>query len=133
MTWIDRALLFSRLNYVAVSCLIAGWLWIGWRIENPNPNKPSVSALMGKFRRDRMSQMITRQPRVINAQPVGNMRQSLTFFASTSMIAIGGGLALFGNTERRAGVAKDFAMGKRACNGLEGQDLDRHTFLSNAF
>ena len=35
MSYIDRALLFSPLDYVAVTCLIAGWLWIGWRMVRP--------------------------------------------------------------------------------------------------
>lgn len=133
MTWIDRALLFSPLDYVAVTCLIAGWLWIGWRIENPAPDKPSVSALMDEFRRDWMEQMITRQPRVFDAQLVGNMRQSTTFFASTSMIAIGGGLALFGNTERLAGVAEDLAIGSAPAMVWEIKILIALLLLSNAF
>ncbi|SLN13071.1 hypothetical protein TRL7639_00159 [Falsiruegeria litorea R37] len=133
MTWIDRALLFSPLDYVAVTCLIAGWLWIGWRIENPTPSKPSVSALMDAFRRDWMTQMVTRQPRVFDAQLVGNMRQSTSFFASTSMIAIGGALALFGNTESLAGVAEDLAIGSAPAMVWEIKILIALLLLSNAF
>lgn len=133
MTWIDRALLFSPLDYVAVICLIAGWLWIGWRIEHPTPGKPSVSELMAGFRRDWMVQMVTRQPRVFDAQLVGNMRQGTTFFASTSMIAIGGGLALFGNTERLAGVAEDLALDSAPAMVWEVKILIAILLLSNAF
>ena len=133
MSYIDRALLFSPLDYVAVTCLIAGWLWIGWRIENPGPDKPSVSALMAEFRRDWMVQMVTRQPRVFDAQLVGNMRQGTTFFASTTMIAIGGGLALFGNTERLAGVAEDLAIASAPAMVWEVKILIALLLLSNAF
>ena len=105
MTWIERAALFSPLDYAAMAILLGAWLWIGWKIEHPSPQKPSVALVMDGYRRDWMHEMVTRQPRMFDAQVVAAMRQGSTFFASTTMIAIGGGLALLGNTERLAGVA----------------------------
>ncbi|MEX0317118.1 MAG: DUF599 domain-containing protein [Ruegeria sp.] len=133
MTWIDRALLFSPYDFAAVALLVAAWMWIGWRIDNPAPGKPSVTALMAEFRRIWMVQMVTRQPRMFDAQLVANMRQSTAFFASTSMIAIGGALALFGNTERLAGVANDLAIGSAPAVVWEIKILITLLFLSNAF
>ena len=66
---------------------------------------------MDDFRREWMRGMVTRQPRMFDAQIVATKWQGSTFFASTTMIAIGGGLALLGNTERLAGVANDLAIG----------------------
>ena len=66
---------------------------------------------MDDFRRDWMREMVTRQPRMFDAQVVAANRQGSTFFASTTMIAIGGGLALLGNTARLDGVADDLAIG----------------------
>lgn len=88
---------------------------------------------MDAFRRDWMTQMVTRQPRVFDAQLVGNMRQSTSFFASTSMIAIGGALALFGNTESLAGVAEDLAIGSAPAMVWEIKILIALLLLSNAF
>ncbi len=133
MTWIDRTLLFSPLDYAAVLCLLVAWLWIGWRIENTSAHKPSVTTLMADFRRDWMTQMVTRQPRMFDAQLIGHMRQGTTFFASTSMIAIGGGLALIGNTERLAGVAADLAIGSAPAMVWEIKILIALLLLSNAF
>ncbi|KUJ77987.1 hypothetical protein AVO45_08430 [Ruegeria marisrubri] len=133
MTWIDRALLFSPLDYAAIGFLLVSWLWIGWRIENPSPNKPSVAVMMDEFRRGWMRQMVTRQPRMFDAQLVGNMRQSTAFFASTSMIAIGGGLALLGNTERLAVVAKDLTFGSAPAVVWEIKILISTLLLSSAF
>lgn len=56
MTWADRISLFSTLDYVALAALI--WLWTGWRIERPAPQKPSVSILMDELRHDWMRQMV---------------------------------------------------------------------------
>lgn len=133
MTWIDRALLFSPLDYTAVILLLGVWQWIGWKIENPSPDRRSVALIMDEFRRRWMHEMVTRQPRMFDAQVVGTMRQGSTFFASTTMIAIGGGLALLGNTERLSGVAKDLAIGSAPAIVWEVKILIVLLFLSNAF
>ncbi len=133
MTWIDRALLFSTLDYVAILLLIGAWQGIGWKIEHPSPNRRSVSMMMDDFRRDWMREMVTRQPRMFDAQVVAAMRQGSTFFASTTMIAIGGGLALLGNTEQLAGVASDLAIGSAPALVWEIKILVVILFLANAF
>lgn len=51
--------------------------------------------------------MIDRQPRIFDAQMIGHLRQGAAFFASASMLAIGGGIALIGNTEPLRNVARD--------------------------
>ncbi|CUH42982.1 MULTISPECIES: DUF599 domain-containing protein [Ruegeria] len=133
MTWIDRAQLFSPLDYAAIAVLLIAWLWIGWRIENPSPNKSSVTMMMDDYRREWMREMVTRQPRMFDAQVVAAMRQGSTFFASTTMIAVGGGLALLGNTERLAGVANDLAIGSAPAMVWEIKILIIILFLANAF
>lgn len=133
MTWIDRALLFSPLDYAAILLLLTVWLWIGWRIENPAHTKPSVAMMMDDYRRAWMREMVTRQPRMFDAQVVAAMRQGSTFFASTTMIAIGGGLALLGNTERLAGVANDLAIGSAPALVWEIKILIVIVLLANAF
>lgn len=133
MTWMHRLTLFSPLDYAAVALLLLGWLWIGWRIENPPAERPSVSVLMSTFRRSWMQQMVTRQPRMFDAQLVGNLRQGTAFFASATMIAIGGGLALIGNTEELAGVAKDLTLSNAPAIVWEIKLVVVLVFLANAF
>ncbi len=89
--------------------------------------------MMDDFRRGWMKEMVTRQPRMFDAQVVAAMRQGSTFFASTTMIAIGGGLALLGNTERLAGVASDLAVGSAPALVWEIKILVVILFLANAF
>ncbi len=133
MTWSDRISLFSMFDYGALALLVLSWLWIGWRIENPAPSRPSVSVLMSDFRRAWMKQMVTRQPRMFDAQLVSNLRQGTAFFASASMIAIGGGLALIGNTEELAGVAKDLTLSNAPAIVWEIKLVVVLVFLANAF
>ncbi len=124
---------FSPLDYAALLLLLGAWLWIGWRVENPSPQKSSVSKIMDEYRRDWMKEMVTRQPRMFDAQVVAAMRQGSTFFASTTMIAIGGGLALLGNPQRLAGVAEDLALGSAPALVWEVKILIILLFLANAF
>jgi len=133
MIWLDRLTQFSLFDLAALTLLIAGWMWIGWRIENPPAGRPSVSWLMADFRRDWMKQMVGRDPRIFDAQLVGNLRQGTAFFASASMIAIGGGLALIGNTEQLAGVAQDLIQDSAPAFVWEVKILVLLLFLSNAF
>lgn len=133
MTWSDRLSLFSIWDYGALAVLAVTWVWIGWYIERASQTKPSVSVLMDDFRRDWMRQMVTRQPRMFDAQLVSNLRQGTAFFASASMIAIGGGLALIGNTERLAGLANDLTLGNTPAIVWEVKILIILLFLSNAF
>jgi len=69
----------------------------------------------------------------VDAQVVAAMRQGSTFFASTTMIAIGGGLALLGNPQRLAGVAEDLALGSAPTLVWEVKILIILLFLCNAF
>lgn len=133
MTWIPQFSLFSSLDYTAVAILALSWLGISWRIEKPPAARPSVSLLMDDFRRDWMQQMVTRQPRMFDSHLIGSLRQGATFFASASMIAIGGGLALIGNTERLAGLAQDLTLGHIPTVVWEIKILVVLLFLSNAF
>ena len=133
MTLTHQLSLFSTTDYAALAVLALCWLGIGWRIEYPPATRPPVSLLMDGFRRDWMQQMVTRQPRVFDSQLVGGLRQGATFFASTSMIAIGGGLALIGNTERLAGLAQDLTLDKTPAIVWEIKILVLLLFLANAF
>jgi len=126
-------LLFSAWDIAALAVLVLVWVWISWRIERASPKKPSVSVLMDDFRRDWMRQMVTREPRMFDAQLVGNLRQGTAFFASASMIAIGGGLALIGNTERLTMLAIELTLGDAPAVVWEIKILLVLVFLSNAF
>lgn len=133
MNWIDRLALFSPLDFAAVALIFGLWFYLGWRVEHSTSAKPSVSAIMAEYRREWMRQMITREPRIFDAQTVSTLRQGTTFFASTSVIAIGGTLALLGNADRLAGVAADLTFDRAPVIVWEIKLLLIVFFLTNAF
>lgn len=98
---------FSPVDAIAVAVLIALWLASGWLIEHPPARRLSVSYIMADYRREWMRQFVTRQPRIFDATVIDSLRQGTAFFASASMIAIGGGVALIGNSAQVEGLASD--------------------------
>ncbi|WP_415401143.1 DUF599 domain-containing protein [Tateyamaria sp. SN3-11] len=133
MTWLDRISFFTPFDMAALGLLIAGWLLIGWRIEHPGAKHPSTSQIMAGFRREWMRQMITREPRIFDAQIATSLRQGTAFFASTSVIAIGGVLAVIGNAERVTGIANDLTLMETPAFVWEVKLVIMALFLTNAF
>ena len=133
MTWMDRITLFQPVDYAALAGVFIAWLGLGWLIENARASKPSVSQLMAQYRREWMVQMITRQPRIFDSQMISTLRQSTAFFASTSMIALGGALALIGNSERLSTVVEDLALTNVPSVVWEFKMLLPLFFLTNGF
>jgi uncharacterized membrane protein len=133
MTWTDRLGLFTLVDFCALGLLVLAWVVIGWRIENSAPHKLSVSNLMAGFRREWMVQMVTREPRIFDAQLISNMRQGAAFFTSASIIALGGGLALVGNAEHLAGLANELTLEDAPAFVWEFKLLVMLLFVTNAF
>ena len=110
MDLLDRLRFFDPTDGIALGLLVLAWLIIDWLIERPNAKRLSVTVLMADYRREWMKQFPTRDPRIFDATILGSLREGTSFFASACLIALGGGLALIGNTERLLGVAEDFSL-----------------------
>ncbi len=108
MTLIEHLTLLSLPDILAACFIVVAWAAVGWGIEHAPAKYPSVSVLMAGYRRKWMHELALRENRIFDAQLMGTLRQGTSFFASTSILAIGGVLALIGNTERLRGVASEF-------------------------
>lgn len=130
---LSRLSFLTPLDLGAISYLICLWLLIGALIQNSRAKRPSVSVLMAEYRREWMRQMVTRVPRIFDAQTLSTLRQGTSFFASASLLAIGGALAAIGNVEQLAGVAQDLTLNTDARVVWEAKLLVTVGFLTNAF
>ena len=102
--------LFDPLDGFALAMLVLASLGIGIAVERGLPGRPSVSMLMADYRRDWMRVFVTREPRIFDGNLLNNLRQGTTFFASAALIALGGGLALIGNTEPLLALAEGLSL-----------------------
>ncbi len=98
--------LLSPMDLAALVVLAVAWAGIALWIENPGVRRPSVTVMMAGYRREWMVQFLARDVRIFDSQILANLRQSTTFFASTSLFAVGGVLALIGNIAPLEGVAE---------------------------
>lgn len=95
-TW-PTLLTASPYDVAAVAFLLSAWITIGWWIERKTARRPSVTVLMAQYRHDWMRQLVKRDQRIFDAALLQNLRDGSAFFASTSLIALGGGLTLIGS------------------------------------
>lgn len=101
---------FGLPDGAALAFLLITWLVVGWIIEHPPKSRPSVSLLMQDTRREWMVQFVKRDNRIFDGAMIDNLRQGSAFFASTSIIALGGGVALMGNPSVLLGIARDLTL-----------------------
>jgi uncharacterized membrane protein len=108
-------------DLVALGLLLLAWLLSGWLTEHPPKSRLSVSVLMEEYRRDWMRTFVTRVPRIFDATVIESLRQGTAFFASASLIAIGGGVALIGNAATVQRLADTLPLGGIA--PMSGPDI----------
>ena len=124
LTWIDGLLVMA---YLVI------WQALSWFIEHPTQSRPSVTVLMSDYRRQWMQVMVTRQPRIFDAQVMMSLRQGTAFFASTCLLALGGLLALIGNVDPLRGLAAGIGQGAAPTVVLQLKLVLVLVLLGNAF
>jgi uncharacterized membrane protein len=83
--------------------------WIGYSLvaDHTRLRNYHVSTAMGRYRREWMCRMVERDIRIVDAQIHGNLLHGIGFFATTTILAIGGLLALLGATDRAVELLSD--------------------------
>lgn len=84
---------FTYLDFIGISFFIASWVAYHAIMETHRFGARSLNALMHRFRRGWMMEMLHRE-RIVDTQIIAALQNGTAFFASTSLIAIGGSIAL---------------------------------------
>jgi len=114
MTLLDLVRQTSLLDWLALAWFIAGW-W-GYAVfarRRAAGGRGSLLATTNRFRRLWMMQTTVRENRVIDGVVVQNLSTSPSFFASTTILIIGGLLALLGATDEAAKLVKEIPFAVR--------------------
>ncbi|WP_233499320.1 DUF599 domain-containing protein [Pararhodobacter sp. CCB-MM2] len=125
--------LISPLEWAVLLLTAIAWFTLQWRIETASAKTPSVTVLMAQYRREWLEQFVTRQPRIYDATVLGGLRQSTNWLASTTLLALGGLLAVIGNPEPLREVAADLSLAAPSTQAFEARMLPAALFLSHAF
>jgi len=86
-------------DILAVGFFIIEWLVYAVTLEQSVYGRNSLSARMNVYREIWVRRMLDREARMVDMQIMASLQNGTAFFASTSLIAIGGGLALLRATD----------------------------------
>jgi len=81
-------------DWLAVGFFIIEWGVYAYTLERSAYGRDSLSARMNVYREIWVRRMLDREARMVDMQIMASLQNGTAFFASTSLIAIGGGLAL---------------------------------------
>jgi uncharacterized membrane protein len=85
-------------DILAVGFFILEWTVYAVTLEHSAYGRDSLSARMHAYREVWIRRMLDRQTRMVDMQIMASLQNGTAFFASTSLLAIGGALALLRST-----------------------------------
>ena len=90
---------FSLVDYASLAFFGAAWLTYHLGVETTRAGGRSLNRLMDGYRHLWMERMLTRENRMVDTSIMAALQNGTAFFASTSLIAVGGALTLFKYTD----------------------------------
>jgi uncharacterized membrane protein len=104
--------LFSNIDLIALFWFLGAWIGYSAFIEMTPQGRRGLNALMHRYRSLWMARMLAREARMMDGQVIAALQNGTAFFASTSLIAIGGSLTLFHSTEEMLTVIAALPFGE---------------------
>lgn len=108
--------LFSILpwsDWAALAAFFAAWAGYFWFAKDRSQTKPSVLASTNRIRRLWMMQTTYREVRVLDGIVIQNLSTSPSFFASTTILVIGGLLAVLSASDKASDLVRDIPFAAR--------------------
>ena len=90
---------FSTLDLVALAWFVGAWTAYALLLDNTAYGHNGLNWLMNRQRDRWMQRMIARDMRMLDGQVMASLQNGTAFFASTSLIAVGGTLTLLHSSE----------------------------------
>ena len=94
----------TTVDVFAVGFFILEWAVYAVTLEHTAYGRNSLSARMNVYREVWVRRMLDREARMVDMQIMGALQNGTAFFASTSLIAVGGALALLRATNEALAV-----------------------------
>ncbi len=100
-------------DWLALAGFFAAWSGYVWFARHAAQTRPSILASTNRIRRQWMLQTTYRDVRVIDGVVIQNLSTSPSFFASTTILIIGGLLAVLGTSEKVSELAREIPFAAR--------------------
>ncbi|MFN3671269.1 MAG: DUF599 domain-containing protein [Bosea sp. (in: a-proteobacteria)] len=101
---------FATLDLFAFIVFLASWIGYHIAVEAGPHSARSLNARMSLRRARWIEQAVQRDNRIIDTQVMNGLQNGTAFFASTSLLAIGGALSLLQSTDRVVQVFEDLPL-----------------------
>ena len=98
---------FSNLDLIALAFFILSWLGYHYVVEMGPYAARTLNMRMNRRRARWIRESAAREVRIVDTQVMGGLQNGTAFFASTSLLAIGGTLALLNATARAVAIFSD--------------------------
>jgi uncharacterized membrane protein len=125
---------FTALDALAFAFFVCAWLGYKFCVESQKFGKNSLNAVMRKRREAWFRNAAHRDNRIVDTQIMASLQNGAAFFASTSLLAIGGALAMLQSTESILLVFVDLPLGHVPTRGMwEAKVIGMATIFAYAF
>ena len=103
--------LFPAIDLLALACFIGAWIGYAIAVEWTEHGRHTLNSHMDRYREVWMRRMLHRDMRMVDMQIMASLQNGTAFFASTSLIAIGGALTLLRSTDEVLSVMQSLPVG----------------------
>jgi uncharacterized membrane protein len=105
--------LLPLVDWLALVAFFAAWVGYAMFAKRRAEVQPSVLASTNRWRRQWMLQATQRENRIVDAAVIQTLSASPSFFASTTILIIGGLLAILGTTDKASELVKEIPFAAR--------------------
>jgi uncharacterized membrane protein len=109
--------LFPVLDLIALATFVVAWAGYAATIELSPHGKDSLNARMHLFREVWMRRALARDLRMVDTQIMASLQNGTAFFASTSLLAVGGVLTFLRSTDDMLAVIGTLPLGIHVSRG----------------
>jgi uncharacterized membrane protein len=104
-------MLFTPIDLVALAGFVVAWGGYAFLVERTRHGHVSLNRRMNVFREVWMRRMLAREMRMVDMQIMASLQNGTAFFASTSLLAIGGALTLIRSPDDLIAIASYLPFG----------------------
>lgn len=108
---------FGLLDGLALSFFVLAWFVYHFAVEHTRHGVTSLNALMNVKRALWLQQSLQRENRILDTQVLNGLQNGTAFFASTSLIALGGSVSLLRSTDELLRVFADLPLNLPSTRG----------------
>ncbi len=112
-SWVEAFAFLPPSDWLGLCVFVGGWVAYAWFARQRSRSHPSILASTNRIRREWMYQITYREVRVLDGVVIQNLSTSPSFFASTTILIVGGLLAVLGTAEKASDFVREIPFAVR--------------------